>query len=67
MDGSKWHTQNYSVKFFIRNYVDIVDCDIAPVGAYHLLLGRPWQFDLDALQLLFVYAQGSSSCAQTNA
>jgi hypothetical protein len=25
-----------------------VDCDIAPLSACHLLLGRPWQFDLDA-------------------
>jgi hypothetical protein len=25
-----------------------VDCDVAPLSACHLLLGRPWQFDLDA-------------------
>jgi len=25
-----------------------VDCDVAPMSACHLLLGRPWQFDLDA-------------------
>ena len=25
-----------------------MDCDIAPISACHLLLGRPWQFDLDA-------------------
>jgi hypothetical protein len=25
-----------------------VDCDVAPISACHLLLGRPWQFDLDA-------------------
>jgi hypothetical protein len=26
-----------------------VDCDVAPLSACHLLLGRPWQFDLDAI------------------
>lgn len=25
-----------------------MDCDVAPVNECHLLLGRPWQFDLDA-------------------
>jgi hypothetical protein len=29
-------------------YIDTVDCDVAPLSACHLLLGRPWQFDLDA-------------------
>ena len=36
------------VKFSMGNYVDSVDCNVAPMSAYHLLLGRPWQFDLDA-------------------
>ena len=25
-----------------------MDCDVAPSSACHLLLGWPWQFDLDA-------------------
>ena len=25
-----------------------MDCDVVPVNACHLLLGRPWQFDLNA-------------------
>ena len=25
-----------------------MDCDVAPLSACHLLLSRPWQFDLDA-------------------
>ena len=28
--------------------MDTGDCDVAPVSACHLLLGRPCQFDLDA-------------------
>jgi len=28
--------------------MDTVDCDVVPMSACHLLLGRPWQFDLDA-------------------
>jgi hypothetical protein len=41
-------TNKVRVKFSIGNYVDTVDCDVAPLSACHLLLGRPWQFDLDA-------------------
>ena len=41
-------THKVRVKFSIGNYVDTVDCDVAPMSACHLLLGRPWQFDLDA-------------------
>jgi hypothetical protein len=41
-------THKARVKFSTGNYVDTVDCDIAPMSACHLLLGRPWQFDLDA-------------------
>ena len=32
----------------MENYVDSVDCNVAPMSVCHLLLGRPWQFDLDA-------------------
>jgi hypothetical protein len=28
--------------------MDTVDCAVAPMSACHLLLGRPWQFDVDA-------------------
>jgi hypothetical protein len=35
-------THKARVKFSIGNYVDTVDCDIAPMSACHLLLGRPW-------------------------
>jgi hypothetical protein len=41
-------THKARVKFSIGNYVDTVDCDVTPVSACHLLLSRPWQFDLDA-------------------
>jgi hypothetical protein len=35
--------------FSIGDYNDEVDCDIVPMQACHLLLGRPWQFDVDSL------------------
>jgi hypothetical protein len=35
-------------KILVGNYVDTVDCYVVPLSAYHLLLGRPWQFDIDA-------------------
>ena len=41
-------THKVRVKFSIGNYVETVDCDVAPMSACHLLLSRPWQFDLDA-------------------
>lgn len=28
-------------------YVDDIWCDVVPIDACHLLLGRPWQFDRD--------------------
>ena len=33
------------IKFSIENYKDKVLCDIVPMEACHILLGRPWQFD----------------------
>jgi len=41
-------THKVRVKFSIENYVDAVDYDVVKMSACHLLLGRPWQFDLDA-------------------
>jgi hypothetical protein len=37
----------YKVKvpFKTREYVDTVECDVAPMSMCHLLLGRPWQYD----------------------
>ncbi|XP_073031248.1 uncharacterized protein [Primulina eburnea] len=33
------------VSFSIGKYVDEVLCDVVPMHACHILLGRPWQFD----------------------
>ncbi|GKV07003.1 hypothetical protein SLEP1_g18815 [Rubroshorea leprosula] len=33
------------VSFSIRQYKDEVLCDVVPMHAGHLLLGRPWQYD----------------------
>ena len=33
------------VPFTIGSYKDEVTCDVVPMSASHLLLGRPWQFD----------------------
>mgnify|MGYP005829008687 FL=1 len=35
--------------FAVGDYVDKVDCDVMPMDACQLLLGRPWQFDRDAV------------------
>jgi len=34
-----------NIAFSIGKYVDEVVCDVVPMEASHLLLGRPWQYD----------------------
>jgi len=34
-----------NITFSIGKYVDEVVCDVVPMEASHLLLGRPWQYD----------------------
>ena len=38
-------THQVLVSFQIGKYEDEVLCDVVPMEATHLLLGRPWQFD----------------------
>ena len=38
-------TKQVIVAFQIGKYEDKVVCDVVPMQAGHLLLGRPWQFD----------------------
>ena len=33
------------IRLKVGNYHDEVLCDVIPMQAYHLLLGRPWQYD----------------------
>nr|KYP36126.1 Transposon Ty3-I Gag-Pol polyprotein [Cajanus cajan] len=44
-DGDIIVDKQVKVKFSIGNYEDQVVCDIVPMEACHILLGRPWQFD----------------------
>ena len=37
------------VHFSISTYADYVDCDVIPMQACSLLLGRPWQFDKNSI------------------
>jgi hypothetical protein len=41
-------TQTCRVSFSIGSYSDSVDCDVVPMQACSLLLGRPWEYDNDA-------------------
>jgi hypothetical protein len=47
-NGTLKITHKARVKFSVGTYVDTVDCNVAPLSACHLLLGRPWQFNHDA-------------------
>jgi hypothetical protein len=42
-------TQNVRVHFSISTYSDFADCDVVPMQACSLLLGRLWEYDIDAL------------------
>jgi hypothetical protein len=49
-DGGKIKvTQSVRVPFSISAYSDFVECDVIPMEACSLLLGRPWQYDTDSL------------------
>jgi hypothetical protein len=37
--------QQCQVEFKIGGYMDEILCDVIPMDACHILLGRPWQFD----------------------
>jgi len=42
-------TETCHIKFSIgKNYVDEVTCDVVEMDACHIILGRPWQYDVDA-------------------
>lgn len=38
-------TKQVLVSLFIEKYEDEVLCDVVPMQACHVLLGRPWQYD----------------------
>ena len=42
-------TKQVVVPFSIGKYVDEVLCDVVPMQASHILLGRPWQYDRTAI------------------
>jgi hypothetical protein len=41
------------ISFSIRKYKDEVFCDVVPMQAGHILLGRPWQFDRKVTHYMF--------------
>jgi hypothetical protein len=42
-------THTARVHFYIGTYHDYADCDVVPMQACSLLLGRPWEFDTDVV------------------
>ncbi|CAL9213085.1 unnamed protein product, partial [Arabidopsis halleri] len=38
-------SEQVTIPFSVGKYQDEVLCDVVPMQAGHLLLGRPWQFD----------------------
>ena len=47
--GSIKIAQRVKIPFKIGEYIDIVECDVAPMTVCHMLLGRPWQYDRSSL------------------
>jgi len=49
----QWLSENGEIKvtdkvllsFSIGKYKDVILCDVVPIEACHVLLGRPWQYD----------------------
>ncbi|CAM8937210.1 unnamed protein product [Rhodiola kirilowii] len=39
-------THKVKVQFKIGDYIDVVECDVIPMKVCHLLLEKPWQYDL---------------------
>jgi len=48
-DGEVKVTQQVEVCLTIGRYNDKVLCDVFPIEATHILLGRPWQYDTKAV------------------
>ena len=48
-DHSVILNQTCLVNFKIGPYEDKVWCDVVPMDACHVLLGRPWQYDRDVI------------------
>jgi hypothetical protein len=42
-------TKQFLVKFKIGNYHDDILCDVIPMDVCHILLGRPWQYDINVV------------------
>jgi hypothetical protein len=42
-------TRLVRINFTIGSYKDVVECDVVPMQACNILLGRPWQFDRDSM------------------
>jgi hypothetical protein len=39
-------TKQCLVEFKIGGYIDEILCDVNPMDVFHLLLGRPWKYDM---------------------
>ena len=44
-------THKVRVPFTVGEYVDEVECDVLPLEVCGLLLGRPWQYDRNAIHV----------------
>jgi len=42
-------TKQCMISFFIGRYSNNVLCDVIPMQNCHIMLGRPWQFDGNAI------------------
>ena len=68
-DGEVHVRQQVEVEISIGKYKDKVLCDVVPMEASHILLGRPWQFDNRAIhdgysnKISFVHQDKKKLCS----
>ena len=52
-EGELRVTKKVKIPITIGRYKDVIECDVLPMDSSHIFLGRPWQFDKQAIHDCF--------------
>ncbi|XP_068486578.1 uncharacterized protein [Phaseolus vulgaris] len=64
-DGELTVDKRVKVSLSMGNYKDEILCDVVPMEACHILLGRPWQFDKKVMHNGLLLCKGTHICTAT--